>query len=135
MLLSLLSVLHQINLDATISITQSTNGTCTAALMDVIYTPDYDFCGTDSFTYAISDSSEDYVATVTVNVVCPPMLNDDYAETVANTTISINVLDNDEYIPPGKCCKSCPSNEFLHPAYLKVRIVFLFTIHKEHLGP
>jgi hypothetical protein len=98
----LLSVLHQINIDATISITQSTNGTCTAALMDVIYTPDNDFCGTGSFKYAISDSSGDYVATVTINVVCPPILNDDYAETMANSAISIHVLDNDEYIPSGK---------------------------------
>ena len=121
--------------DALVSITQSTPGTCTTQLLDVLYTPVEDFCGTDSFEYTISDSSSINIATVTVNVVCPPMLNDDYAETVANTTISINVLDNDEYIPPGKCCKSCPSNEFLHPAYLKVRIVFLFTIHKEHLGP
>lgn len=76
-------------------------------MIDVIYTPDEDFCGTDSFTYTISDSSSAYVATVTVNVACPPILNDDYAETMANTTISIHVLDNDEYVPPGECCKFC----------------------------
>jgi hypothetical protein len=95
-----------------ISITQSTNGTCSIALSDVIYTPDNDFCGTDSFTYSISDFSGDYVAAVTVNVVCPPNLNDDYAETMVNSTISIHVLDNDEYIPPGKYCESCSSDAF-----------------------
>ncbi|KAL3770124.1 hypothetical protein ACHAW5_009665 [Stephanodiscus triporus] len=86
---------------ASLSTTQASNGTCTLQLFDVIYTPDQDFCGTDLFTYTIADSSIAYVATVTVNVACPPILNDDYAETMANTTISIHVLDNDEYVPPG----------------------------------
>ena len=87
--------------DALVSITQSTPGTCTPQLMDVLYTPVKDFCGTDSFAYTISNSSSINVAIVTVNIICPPILNDDYAETVANTSISIHVLDNDEYIPPG----------------------------------
>jgi len=110
--------------DAGASLTQPTYGECTAQGRDAIYTPDKDFCGMDHFTYTITDSNGDYSATamVTINVICDdpiieeqieevptpdneqpieqPILNDDVAETGANTAVSIPVLDNDDYVPP-----------------------------------
>ncbi|MEM6776346.1 MAG: Ig-like domain-containing protein [Planctomycetota bacterium] len=71
----------------------------------VTYTPVADFFGTDSFTYQASNSSGSTEATVTVTVTSvndPPTAEDDSASVVKNTSVSIDVLDNDS---PG------PANE------------------------
>ncbi|HRQ42523.1 MAG TPA: Ig-like domain-containing protein [Chloroflexota bacterium] len=63
------------------------------------YTPDADFCGTDSFTYYANDGQDDSsVATVTFTITCvndAPIANDDTAATDEDTAINITVLDND----------------------------------------
>ena len=49
------------------------NGTVTVNGLDnITYTPNTDFCGTDSFVYEICDSNGCDEATVMVNVACPP---------------------------------------------------------------
>jgi len=65
----------------------------------VIYTPDPDFDGSDSFTYTVSDGNGGS-DTGTVNVLVqavgdPPVAGDDSAETVAGSAVTIPILDND----------------------------------------
>jgi Bacterial Ig domain len=63
------------------------------------YTPDPDFNGTDSFTYAVSDGTvEPVVATVTVTIAPvndPPVGGDDDATTQEDAAVTIDVLAND----------------------------------------
>lgn len=84
------------------AVTDSENGTITFNSNEVIYTPDFDFYGDDSFSYTITDTSNEqitYTATVFVTVLDDnnvPMAFDDtrtvYQDSVNNT---INVLAND----------------------------------------
>lgn len=101
--------------------------------MHILYTPDADFCGTDSFTYTVIDSSGEHsdTATVTVNVVCPeaiidgkvetmefdpdvPILSDDEAQTEVDTAILIPVLENDANVPPSESLQSVVSEDAFH---------------------
>lgn len=74
----------------------NTNGTS-------VYTPDADFCGTDTYTYNITQQpATSYqqlsnTATVTVTVPCgtPPQAFNDSATTLVNTPVTIPVLLND----------------------------------------
>ena len=99
--------------------TQPSNGKSTPQANGVMYTPNPDFCGTDSFTYTVADpygTEGSDTATVLINVLCEEttdpdtptadvvVLNDDEAETMANSPISIAVLENDVV----------PSGEFLY---------------------
>ena len=63
------------------------------------YTPNAEFYGTDSFTYTVCDDlgeCDDAVVTITVTqVIDPHTAVDDYVTTPVNTSITINVLDND----------------------------------------
>lgn len=65
----------------------------------IIYTPDNDFTGSDSFIYEVNDGAGGTdTATVTINVDsinAPPVAVDDSAETLTETAVIINVLDND----------------------------------------
>ncbi|RLE36850.1 hypothetical protein DRJ23_06755, partial [Candidatus Acetothermia bacterium] len=65
----------------------------------ITYTPDPDYCGQDSFTYAISDGnggSDRAAVTITVNCVNdPPVAQDDTATTSSDTAVTIAVLAND----------------------------------------
>ncbi|SDS30716.1 tandem-95 repeat protein [Christiangramia echinicola] len=79
---------------------QPDNGTVTVnADGTVIYTPDENFNGTDSFEYTISDGNggtDTATVTVTVGAVNDaPIANDDTANTSEDTEITIAVLDND----------------------------------------
>src|SRR3990172_8182174 len=62
----------------TLTVTEVTQGasgavTITNSGADLTYEPSLDFCGTDSFTYTISDGLLGFdTATVTVDVSCPP---------------------------------------------------------------
>ncbi|MGB3402776.1 MAG: Ig-like domain-containing protein [Microcoleaceae cyanobacterium] len=88
-------------------IDQPTNGTVTiddkgtpdTSDDEVLYTPNPDFDGTDTFTYTIEDSEgqPSSVATVTVTVDDPgiPVAEDDGTTTPAETPVTINVLEND----------------------------------------
>jgi len=68
-----------------------------------VYTPNKDFFGTEFFTYKANDGELDSnIATVTIEVILvntPPIANENYYETMENTTLNINenegVLSND----------------------------------------
>ncbi len=88
--------------------TANINPDCT-----ITYTPDPDYCGTDSFVYRLTDgvpdencdscddcdgSDTDSCATVTITVKCindPPVCYDDTAGTSEDTFVDIDVLAND----------------------------------------
>jgi hypothetical protein len=83
-------------------ITQPTNGTVTYNQFTGIftYTPNLGFTGTDSFTYGVADSQGAFdQATVTITVTGStnqnPIANDDFANTITNQSVAINVVAND----------------------------------------
>ncbi|MGB1252365.1 MAG: Ig-like domain-containing protein, partial [Candidatus Promineifilaceae bacterium] len=83
-----------------LSTTQGTNGIVSISGSTLIYTPDDDFFGGDSFTYTISDGNggtATAVVTVTViNINDAPIATDDTASVVQNSTANvISVLGND----------------------------------------
>jgi hypothetical protein len=62
------------------------------------YTPNANFCGTDSFTYEISDGTASDPATVTITVSCvndAPSADNDSATTDEDTPVSGSVVGND----------------------------------------
>ena len=62
----------------------------------LVYEPALGFNGTDSFIYTISDGELTDTATVTVTTIDqPPIALPDFAETPENTSVEINVLEND----------------------------------------
>jgi len=70
----------------------------TADNQQIVYTPNPDFNGADSFTYTVSDGSASDTATVQVTVTAvndPPVANDDSAETEQEVPVVIQVLAND----------------------------------------
>ncbi|MCK5584514.1 tandem-95 repeat protein, partial [Candidatus Bipolaricaulota bacterium] len=81
------------------SVTQPENGSVVNNGLDVVYTPDPEFNGVDSFTYTLSDGNgETAIATVTVAVAAvndPPVAQDDAAITGEDTAVTILVLLND----------------------------------------
>ena len=86
----------------TVTKTDGTNGTVTVngspgnqAAVDVTYTPNSGFFGTDTFTYTVVDNNAATdTATVTVTIA-EVGANDDSATTRLNTPVVINVLTND----------------------------------------
>ncbi|OQY22801.1 MAG: hypothetical protein B6I35_05225, partial [Anaerolineaceae bacterium 4572_32.2] len=81
------------------SVTQPGHGTVTVNGDDVVYTPDANYNGDDSFTYAISDGAggaDSATVSVTVNPVNdPPEAEDDSGVTNEDAAITVNVLVND----------------------------------------
>ena len=78
--------------DAWGSITDPSHGTLTTDEQDAIYTPDTDFCGTDSFTYTITDNTAEQhsdTATVTINVVCADTVVIDDVGTTSNGVVGV----------------------------------------------
>jgi hypothetical protein len=71
---------------------------------EITYTPNTDFSGSDSFRYTVEDVTGGIsnIADVTVNVNpddpnnTPPVANDDTVNTAVNSSIVIDVLDNDQ---------------------------------------
>jgi hypothetical protein len=64
----------------------------------IVYTPDTDFHGSDSFTYTVSDGSASATAAVDVDVTGVndlPLAGADSAATMEETPVVIPVLDND----------------------------------------
>ena len=81
---------------------QGSNGSVVNDNGKLVYTPNANFSGTDSFTYTIiDDGGLTATATVTVTVVKAasannaPIALDDNASTTANNSVTINVLGND----------------------------------------
>jgi hypothetical protein len=79
--------------------THGISGTVVNNDTDVTYTPDADFCGSDSFTYTADDGHGGTdSATVTVNVTCvndAPVAMDDGATTDEDLPVTIDVPAND----------------------------------------
>lgn len=77
----------------------ATNGIVTISNNQVlVYRPDPDFYGSDTFTYTVSDGALSSVAAVVVTVTPlddPPTAMDDRATTAKNTPVVVNVLLND----------------------------------------
>jgi uncharacterized delta-60 repeat protein/uncharacterized repeat protein (TIGR01451 family) len=64
----------------------------------VLYTPDPDYYGPDSFDYVVSDGSLTDTATVWITVTAvndAPQAQDDYAQTLVDSPVRIAVLAND----------------------------------------
>jgi hypothetical protein len=90
--------------DDPVTVTTATNPTNGTALVNgspgnqaginVTYTPNAGFAGTDTFTYTVSSGPATDTATVTVTVVAFGA-NDDTATTRWNTPVTVNVLAND----------------------------------------
>ncbi len=81
------------------SVTQGSHGTVVNNGSNVVYTPNANFHGSDSFTYTISDGHGG-TDTATVNVTVnsandPPDAVNDTASTNEDTPVPINVLAND----------------------------------------
>jgi len=76
------------------------HGTLSILKLAIIYTPDTDYIGTDSFQYIICDNNHPSLcdtATVTITIDHQaPIANNDMATTNANTPILIPVQENDE---------------------------------------
>jgi hypothetical protein len=82
------------------SVRNGTNGAVTIVnnAGAVLYTPNPNFFGTDSFTYTVTDGGGNSAATVTVTVTPvpdPPVANDDAAATPEQTPVTIGVMAND----------------------------------------
>ena len=81
------------------SVTQGTNGSVEIDGSNVVYTPNADFFGSDSFTYIANDGLDDSnVATVLVEVGSDndaPVAVDDNAGTTEDSAVEIKVLTND----------------------------------------
>lgn len=82
------------------------NGTAVvnAATGTIVYTPDENFNGVDSFTYTVSDGLKTDTATVTVTVTPvddAPVAKDDAASGPEGTAIVIDVLANDTDVDGG----------------------------------
>ncbi len=81
--------------------TQGANGSVTCTATDCTYTPNENFCATDTFTYTITDGELGDTATVTVTIVCgndAPVANDDSYSVNEDTTLTVpapGVLVND----------------------------------------
>ena len=74
------------------------NGTVAIVDGEVVYTPDPDFHGEDTFTYTVTTpdgGTETATVTVTVNPV--PDIVDDAVTTPEDTPVTIDVLDNDDF--------------------------------------
>ena len=75
------------------------HGSLSGAGPNLIYTPNANFNGSDSFTFKVSDEtadSDDATVSITVNAVNdPPMANDDSTTTQEDTPVTIDVLSND----------------------------------------
>jgi subtilisin family serine protease len=83
------------------SFSTPTNGTVEKKDGKLIYTPNDNFSGEDSFDYVITDGEEKSEAKVTITVKeeekknSIPVANDDTATTAYETAVILNVLEND----------------------------------------
>lgn len=81
------------------SVTDPDKGTATIVAGQVLYTPNADFNGTDTFAYTVSDGTSTVGAAVTVTVLPvndAPVAKADSAKTTVGTAKTLDVLANDE---------------------------------------
>lgn len=74
------------------------NGSTYVEANQIRYSPDNNYSGTDTFTYTVTDNvgqSSNAIVTITITKNTAPLANNDFVNLAANTTIRINVLDND----------------------------------------
>ncbi|MBE0668153.1 MAG: cadherin-like domain-containing protein [Bacteroidales bacterium] len=78
------------------------HGVLTGTAPDLLYTPDMDYYGPDSFTFKVNDGFNDSeLATITIDVTSiedDPIAEDDYYETPMGVTLTVaapGVMDND----------------------------------------
>ncbi len=102
-------VLANDTFEGTPAITGTTNGTNGTVAVDdngtagntaddfVVYTPNADFNGTDSFTYTVTSGGVTETATVSVTVNAVADIADDTATTNEDTTVNVLVLANDTF--------------------------------------
>jgi len=81
------------------AVTQGSDGTVVNSATDVTYTPNADFNGTDSFTYAASDGkggTDTAIVTITVTPVNDaPVANDQSVSTDEDTAVAITLTGSD----------------------------------------
>ncbi len=76
--------------------TQPVNGTTTQNGPSLIYSPNENFSGSDSFEYTLTDTiGNTATAMVTVEVESPLTVTDDKASTNTNQAVTMSILDND----------------------------------------
>jgi len=81
-----------------VNVSAASNGVLTRDGESIVYTPDADFVGADSFTYTVNDGKTSDTATVMISVHPvndAPLADDDSASTDEDNAITISVLDND----------------------------------------
>jgi glucose/arabinose dehydrogenase len=82
-----------------LSVSDPTNGTTAIISNEVVYTPDSDFVGNDSFTYTINDGAggeDSALVNVTVTQTNDaPIANDDTGNTNEDNAVTVTVLAND----------------------------------------
>jgi len=79
-----------------VSATPPMHGQVAVGPANIEYAPTTGYCGTDSFTYTITDGKEQDTASVMITVVNRlPVAVDDSASTKKGTPVVINVLAND----------------------------------------
>jgi len=88
-------------------VTQPEHGSLSGTAPDLVYTPDLDWYGTDSFTFQVNDGMYDSnIATITIEVIPVndgPQAVDDYYETDMNVQLVVEapgVLENDSDVDP-----------------------------------
>ena len=97
-----IDVLSNDDSDATIQkiVNPPQNGTATIVNGQIVYIPNADFSGTDTFTYEVVDANGNTdIATVTINVAAQantaPTATDDQSSTVAGQPVTLDSLAND----------------------------------------
>lgn len=81
-----------------VSVTGATKGSIAIQSGNVVYTPNPNVSGTDSFEYRVSDGTLESVGQIVVaiaEVPDPPVTQDDEINVSENTSITIDVLAND----------------------------------------
>jgi hypothetical protein len=85
------------------SVSDPEHGTASIGGNQIRYTPDPDYCGTDSFSYTVSDGADTDTAQVTVTVLCindAPVVSDQLLATSRDTPLSFTLSAQDPDIDP-----------------------------------
>ena len=79
------------------AVTQGSNGSVAIVSGQVVYTPNADFNGTDSYTYTVTSGGVTETATVNVTVTAVVDIANDTASTAEDTAVTTDVLANDNF--------------------------------------
>jgi len=121
-----------------LSTSQPADGSLIVDGFNIVYTPNAQFNGLDSFTYTISDGNgETATATVTVAVAAvndPPIAQDDEAVTGEDVSITILVLSNDTD-PDGNVLSVESVSQPLHGAVISNGTNIIYSPTPDYAGP